>query len=149
MIIPSVTASALFCEDIREELSGALTLVGVFPDNLALPSTPIMMAKFAVFVRLALNVQDAPEARNLIVKLQDPSGNAVIAHEITADVVKQTIVDATAQGSRIATFFTRLTSAPFPVPEFGRFEAVVESGENTFLAGAIRFVPATAESLPT
>jgi hypothetical protein len=43
---------SLFCDDIREERSGADTIVGVYPDNLSLPHIPSVIPKFGIYTRL-------------------------------------------------------------------------------------------------
>jgi hypothetical protein len=53
----SFSAVPIFCEDIREEVSGLYTIVGALPDQMALPqrleglSPPIIVPKLACLIR--------------------------------------------------------------------------------------------------
>lgn len=43
--------SALFCDDIREEISGKTTIVGVYGTDIIFPDFPVLQPKLSVFLR--------------------------------------------------------------------------------------------------
>ena len=66
-------AHALFCESVRQEISGQFTFVGVFPGRVALPvapGTPGLM-KLSAAVWLVTPVANLPRRAQLILRLPD------------------------------------------------------------------------------
>lgn len=50
-------AVSLFCDDIREEASGAVSLVGVTSDNLIVPSFPGFLPRLCVYTRVIIPLE--------------------------------------------------------------------------------------------
>jgi hypothetical protein len=44
-----VRAMGVFCDDIREEVQGMHSLVGIYPDNVNVPVVPRMMPKLGLY----------------------------------------------------------------------------------------------------
>jgi hypothetical protein len=137
---------ALFCDDIREEKSGALTLVGVMGDNVKLPPLPAsgsnvraMIPRLAVYIRLNFDVE-AFLATPITFKIILPDGTEVSA----GGVSEQTIAEARTTGQRgnqLAGIVSRLVFGGFVLTQFGRITVEVDMGGNKYLAGILNFVP--------
>lgn len=60
---PSVMC--LFCEDVREEATGQMTLVGVFPTRIDVESFPITLPRLVVHALVRTSIQDPPGSISL------------------------------------------------------------------------------------
>jgi hypothetical protein len=89
-------AIGLFCEDIREEKSGQLNLIGIMPDNLNIPATPAptdgkilqaMIPKLALYVRVHLEPEDDPG--EVQISLIFPNGDVSNIASFPAELVEE------------------------------------------------------------
>jgi hypothetical protein len=48
----NIDAACIVCEDIREEISGQATIIGVLPDNLAMPGFLSLAPKFGIVEKI-------------------------------------------------------------------------------------------------
>ncbi|WP_192215323.1 DUF6941 family protein [Methylobacterium bullatum] len=46
---------ALFCEDIRNEVGGSISLIGVYQSDLVVPALPMILPKFAIAITVVTN----------------------------------------------------------------------------------------------
>ena len=53
-VVPDFSGRSIFCEDIRKEASGQVTLVGCLPDAIHVDKFPATINKLCVFVELQL-----------------------------------------------------------------------------------------------
>lgn len=53
--------TAIYCDDIRNELGAKLSFIGVYSADMLLPSFPITLPKFCVFVSVRLPVSEYPK----------------------------------------------------------------------------------------
>jgi hypothetical protein len=143
---------ALFCDDIREEKSGALTLVGVLGDNVRLPPLPDapdklvgMIPRLCVYTRISFDV--SAELGPITIKLTMPDGTEVDGGGID----EQTITNAKntrEQGNPIAGVISRIQFGGIVMKKMGRLTVNVTIGAVTYIAGVLNFVPEMAESNP-
>ncbi len=56
---PSI--SAIYCDDIRNELGGKLSFIGVYSAEMQLPTFPVTLPKFCVFVSIKLAIDQYPK----------------------------------------------------------------------------------------
>ena len=56
------TLQAIFCDDIRQEVSGKHTLVGVYSGGLFVQNFPAMIASLSIFVRFMTAAKSTPES---------------------------------------------------------------------------------------
>jgi hypothetical protein len=59
---------AIFCDDVRQEVSGKMLYVGVYGSELYAPSFPLVMPKLAVLAHFANAPRDATGAHPLTVQ---------------------------------------------------------------------------------
>lgn len=57
---------ALFCEDIRIERGGQVSLVGVWPGRILVDETPIAIPRIGIFIRLRIPAKLSPRERAFI-----------------------------------------------------------------------------------
>lgn len=70
----------LFAEDIREEKSGQVTLVGIFDDQLEVPSFPVHIPKLALLTTLSTLLDDPFDLASFRVFFKD--GDTLVAQDI-------------------------------------------------------------------
>lgn len=142
-----VIATTLFCEDIREEVSGTYSIIGVMPDNVEIPSHPEhggLVPRLACYFRISFD-PSAPPAQASTELRWETTGATVLSVPVDRDVIHRLAADISEQGFPLATAFNTLISANFPVPDFGRLLAIVKWGDEEILTGAINFKPVVAE----
>lgn len=62
----------IYCDDIREEVGNKHSYMGVYTDELTVPTVPVMLAKFCISVKVITNMEDPFEALEVrIVKVKD------------------------------------------------------------------------------
>jgi len=123
----------LFAEDVRQEVNGQKTIVGVYQGGLKVPSLPTILPKFAIHadlfipidmlcsdVALKLYMNDA-----LLQSFDVPSGTLVGARE---SVVAK-VADATGYGVQLV-----LMMQPFEVRQTGRvrLRAVIDGQKEVY-----------------
>jgi hypothetical protein len=132
-----ITAITLFCDDAREEASGAMTLVGIAPDNINVPQLPGALAKLAIYTRIAVPTHMEPVA--LEVFLRSPQGDEVPMGSFAANFVESTCAEARAAGNPVAGFVTTATAIPFAIPAPGRWTAFLRAAEVEIITGTVNF----------
>ena len=152
----TISAIALFCEDIREEKSGMHTLIGIMPDNVSvsrpsgksLDDAPI--AKLCVYLRIHFAPTDEVIAGTA--RILTPDGNAIDLGDITQDIIEQAKAAATRLGNPTAGLLTRAKLPHFSLNTLGTFTVEVTLGSGRYVAGYVNFQhpqKEAATSLPT
>src|SRR5204863_1010 len=91
-----LSAIGIFCEDIREEKSGQVTLVGILPDNVVMPRIPPEIAeknpsarpiipRIALYVRVHVGADEAMQPLRL--KLILPNDSEMEIGTIDTDLI--------------------------------------------------------------
>jgi hypothetical protein len=128
----------MFCEDIREEVSGTHTLIGILPDNINIGGVPGALPKLGVYIRIQLDKDSNPKTLKSRVKL--PGGTIFEFADL-----QPLIATAKAQAEEKGTPFTGLvakgTFTPLPIPELGRIEAIVEIDGTEHICGVLNLLP--------
>jgi hypothetical protein len=145
------SAIALFCEDIREEKSGALTLIAIMPDNVSVPppqqpsgegeKRTRLIPRLGVYVRINFDV--SADLGPITVKVTMPDGEVV--HEET--ISDETVISAKEtreKGNSIGGMIQRLQFGGLPLNQLGRITVEVSTGAQTYLAGSLNFLPESA-----
>src|SRR5450759_2714461 len=86
----------LFCEDIREEVSGTHTIIGVMPDNITLAgqSPPpeagasLLFPKLAIYLRLNIETANKPEG-SITARASIPGMPEMPLGELGRDAIEQ------------------------------------------------------------
>lgn len=135
---PRNSAIGLFCEDIRDERLGTTSLVGVLPDNVALPAFPFLFPKIAVYVRFRLDATLPPPA--LACKLVTVDGTEFILGEYDSEAIAPHFNAAIAAESPIVGFLMNGFFLQLSVPKAGRFVLVAAIDGESFIAGTLNVV---------
>lgn len=143
-----LSATTVFCEDVREEKNGSNTLIGIFADNVILEGTgepkPVpagrkaihVMPKIGIYTRIVAPI-DEPLDR-IDVLLVSPDGDKRGMGDFSKEFLENTRKDARGKGSPVITLIARAVASPFPVPPSGgRFLVVVQTQESQIVSGTM------------
>lgn len=142
------TATALFCEDVREERGGQHSLVGILPDNVTVESVPGLAPKLGVYLRT--NFDPKADIVPVSYRLVLPDGSTPVTDEVKREVLEKARADAIRDSNPFAGLVSRVVISPFPLEQPGRIRMLVRVGEEEFLAGSInvRVASASTEKRP-
>jgi len=131
---------ALFCKDIYEEEDGGYTLVRVLRNAVNLPGkAPGALPKLIIYIRINfIPTFDLGEAKARMVM---PSGETIPLWTFDAGWVRNAQESAQASGSPLAGVLSRIIIGGFQPPSSGTVSVEVEIKGETYLAGALTFVP--------
>jgi hypothetical protein len=131
----------LFCEDVRAEKSDTATIVGVFPDNIAVPSLPGAFGKLSLYVRGAFPLDKRPASFS--VRLEFPWEPKVLnIGEVAADTIGTSFKQAKEQGNDAAGLIVWATLTGFPIRQAGRIKAIATIGKADWKIGSLNIVAA-------
>jgi hypothetical protein len=136
------TAITLFCEDIREEKAGPVTLIGVMSDNLQVGALPGALPKLGFYTRISMPVGEAPAPIKIVLKA--PDGTERDLGTFSIDVVAEAINQTKAQGTPQIGLMASALMSPFPIMATGRFLTIVRSGSTEKLSGQLNIVTTPA-----
>jgi hypothetical protein len=143
---PSVIA--FFCEDIRPEQSGTVSLIGIVPDNMNVPQVPGAMAKLAIYIRGSFPASKAPAEFAARLELPWAPHSLPLGQIAPADIAKAA-TGAQKQGNHAVGLIISGFAAPFMVPQVGRIFAVVKIGNQEWRVGSLNIQLAPPVQQPT
>jgi Family of unknown function (DUF6941) len=124
-----------FCEDIREEKQGTLSIIGVLPDNINVAQVPFGLAKLAFYLRISFDPSiDIGAISN---KLVFPDGHQISLGEVSADLIERSKREAIERGSPIAGIVIQAGFVSVQIAKEGRIRALTTIGSDSFVAGTV------------
>lgn len=134
-------AASLFCQDLREEVGGAVSLMGIMPDNVqgAAPEagTIAQLGKLVVYTRINLRLDEPIEP--IVTFLRIPDGQEVGQQTIGLEVVEQAFREAREQDNVLAGLVVKVEMVGIPFTP-GRLTMVLKYNGEEYIAGSIRFL---------
>ena len=147
--MPPQHLQTLFCDDIRHETSGKLTLVGVYSDALIVPELPVTLPRLCLVARLIAPLGQPPRSVTLKVFKDDQLVQEVAARkEDLADMVRTAVhYPAQSRAERVQIVQFLVEFAPFQLDRPGllRVHAETDLGQ---LEGASLQVSTTPSAGP-
>lgn len=137
MIDQPFSAVALFCQDIREEIGGTVTLVGVTPDNGAVAEIPSSIPKFCAYIRVNFPSNAPPDSLSTYLVL--PDGSEVGHSDHDTEPLRRASAEALAKGNPLVGSVGRIVGINFTIPSEGLVKAMVRFNGEDRMAGFIRF----------
>jgi hypothetical protein len=131
----------LFCEDVREEKSGQLSLIGLMSDNINVEAVNpgktghALFPKIGLFVRINMSVDEPVQAMSI--KLLLPNGQKVVLGEISENLIQHSKDQAARSELPLAGIRHHAVIHGFAVPQSGAVLAVVEMGEQQFTCAVL------------
>jgi hypothetical protein len=128
-------ANCIFCDDVRVEVGGKLSLMGVYnADILFAVAAPAAIPKFGIVVWLIHDIDDKPEKITIRI-LMPPERNEVVRIEGTLGD-QQLPYEPDEMSKGILRFVIPIMSITFS--EEGFLEVMIDTGRETLRAGRLR-----------
>lgn len=144
---------ALFCEDIREDKSGTLSLIGIFGDNAVVPPLPSelpnargLIPKLCVYIRIYFDVDSG--LGPIRIKLILPDGKEMEAGSVDDATIAQA-KSTKENGNPMASVIARFQLNYFVTRDLGRLQVVVSIGAQSYLAGYLNIMAGAASDPQT
>jgi len=132
-------AHAVFCDDIRMELGGKYSLMGIYSRVLVLPvRPPVVLPKLGVVVWLVCDIDDPPASATVVVIAQP--GNVQLFRETITIVAG----DRPQEGSMKMSYSIRFSISPVKIASLGVIYAVVETELGALRASRLEVTADTA-----
>jgi len=132
----------IFCEDIREEISGTHTIVGVMPDNISVagPSnkeagSSLLFPKMGIYLRLNIDISHKPVGA-ITARASIPGLADMTLGELGPEAIERAFVDAAAKNLPFVGIIFKAFLSPLQLPKAGVATAFVKV-EEMEIPGAI------------
>lgn len=132
----------MFCEDIREEKSGQISLIGILPDNINIASPPLdrpmsraAIPKLALFVRIHIGIDY--DVGPMSLQLTLPDERKIDLGAIERSFVEKSKKEARAKRLPIAGIISRVVLMNFQLPESGIVTAILEAGQEKHICAVL------------
>jgi hypothetical protein len=138
---------ALFCDDVREEKSGKETIVGIYPDNVNVPSFPYTFPRVLIYTRINTDVRDKIKKVEIRISLPEEETETIMS---TADkkFVSETQKTAKKKGTPIVSIVGRVVASQMRVLAPGQVRLLVTVNDDEYVGGFIN-VQQTPNQHPT
>ncbi|HWK97361.1 MAG TPA: hypothetical protein VNR39_18235 [Pseudolabrys sp.] len=141
----AVSASALFCEDIRREATGRETLIGVLPDTYNVKSLPMRMRRLAIYARIRIDVEHVDLKKTISISVLGSTGLEISGGEegpVPAEVVAHGVERAKEMGLPYATIIGKIRlDEPVSIPSGGTFKVYLHYADEQELCGLLNIRP--------
>ena len=136
--MPDISAIGIFCEDIREEKNGQITLVGILPDGLNVSGGEgtLMLAKLCLYVRVHVAPPDS-DAGSVSARIIMPDGSELVKNEVKPERIRNARDKVLKSGAPILGLILRFAVSPLPIATPGRILAEVTVGQNKSICGSL------------
>lgn len=138
-----ISVMALFCEDIRDEKSGQVSLVGIMSDNANVPHPPKgtptigMIPKLAIYLRASFDVNAEIDEIKFVMEL--PDGEKVAVGSANAATIAEA-KGTKAKGNPMGTIISTVKIQPLPLAKLGRITVRAYIGKQEYLAGFLNVI---------
>jgi hypothetical protein len=153
------TIIAIFCEDIRVEVGGIVSLIGILPDHIQVETAGELqkradgetnearaLPKLGIYVRIAFDPDTDLEPPQVLLSID--GDEPVRLGEIPAETVQKARKEAKSRGNLLAGVIFRAKTTGFRIPKLGVARVDVKIGKTTHLAGALNFTPPLTSTEP-
>lgn len=124
-------ATCLFCDDIRYEIGGKHSLIGIYASDMIFPvGPPITLLKWGIEVIVITDIDDIPE--HIFVRVFDPFDREIVAIEDTPKASPEHLVDTTRFHWRIGAGMP-----PINLEAPGYIYVMIETEKGSFRAGRL------------
>jgi hypothetical protein len=134
----------LFCEDIREEVSGSHTIIGVMPDNITLAVPPsneaagssLLFPKMGVYLRVHLEPSHRP-AGAISARVSIPGIPDLSLGELGPDAIEKAFADSVVKKFPLVGIIFKAVLSPLQITEPGLATAFVKIEEKEIIAAML------------
>jgi hypothetical protein len=153
LILPSTpSGTTIFCDDVRHEITGKTSLIGVYQDTMSIVSNePILVPQLCILTKIRLTHDELPISFLLKIIFEDEKFEEQIIQEMELDFPA---IDATQplpldtifsdkEGVRYVQLQTEARLINFPITKGGRIKIRMFVGDKQIALGSLRclFMP--------
>jgi hypothetical protein len=143
-----LSAHAFFCEDIRREVGGRETVIGIMPDTVQVPRFPWTMRRLAVHFRIKLSVDFICE-KPILVDVESPEADIEPKERGPApkDLIERTIERAKERGLPYGTILGRVElTEPLEFTGPTTLFTVLKYGDEREICGVLNLIERPKEA---
>ena len=137
----------LFCDDVREEKSGMDTLIGVYSDNVNVPSFPFSFPKIAIYTRINIDVADSPGEISIVISV--PNQDDVLLSTLDTKIITDGQRQAKRNGAPMVGLISKAIAANFTVPAPGQVTLTVKIKGRKYVGGTLNVKQTPKSVSPT
>jgi hypothetical protein len=105
----------LSCDDVRQEVNGKITLVGVYGEDILLPSLPQRMPQYCIL----MFISNFTESNNISFRIESPKGEKIASLELAPPPDKKQ------ETSRALIYLS-----PWEWKEAGKYKLIAKIGDS-------------------
>jgi len=129
----------IFCEDVRDEVAGTHTIVGVLPNNVNIGGLPGMIPKLGIYIRIQLGQEANPKSLKASIKV--PGGSIFEIANFADSFIAKAKEESKANGTTFAGLIAKGIFSPLPITIAGTIEAIVEVDGTEYICGVLNLIP--------
>lgn len=137
-MIDRIHGIGFFCDDIREEVGGTTTVVGILKDNFAVPSVPGFIPKLGVYARIHIPVACEPTEARLFITIPGQDRTQIGYADIS--LMEETIAQAKADGSANGGIVMSAVASPLQILAPGHITLECECAGEAVILGSLNIV---------
>lgn len=142
----------LFCDDIRHEVGGKLSFIGVYSGGLLVPAFPITLAKLCLSVKIVTPADDPLRVLNLRVLRDEETLQEIALDEeqlaAASDSAEEMTEEQRNERVQIAQFMLIFSPIQFDGPCTLRVRVQTEDGELRGMALKVEQAPPPDDTVP-
>ena len=131
-----ISAVALFCQDIREEKAGTVSIIGVFTDNITVQKVPFAFPQMAIYTRINFPVSEEPP-RIIAMRIVFADGREIDLATFDAELIQKARSESVAKGSAKAGLVATAAMAPVPIAQAGRINVIAKIDGQDSVCGTL------------
>jgi hypothetical protein len=145
--VDKLSTFVIFCDDVRSELGNKKSYMGVYTDELFVPSVPTLLPKFCVVTTISCLPTEIPKRLAVEFSLAD---DVLTRQEVSEDILSAWRDEAEGGGSEgnepqaeyqeKSRLIVEFVVSPFTVPKEGLLEIQIETDTDRILAGSLEIV---------
>lgn len=145
---------SLFCEDIREEVLGQFSIIGVLPDNLKTegptPPTPTaipVLPKLGIYMRINF-ITDGDQPKSVSAKVLDTAGKIITQSDWASSVIDKAFSDSKANQLPVVGLLLKIVMGPLAITRSGKITAIATVDGVDHVVGALNLIVPNASPQP-
>jgi hypothetical protein len=131
-----LAAIALFCDDIREEKAGTVSVIGIYPDNINVPKVPLALPKCGIYTRISFPVEEEPP-KTIALSLAYADGTEVSLTMLDTELIQKARSESQAKGAPKAGLISTSLLAPFAIKKEGRINVIARIDDEDVVCGTL------------
>lgn len=139
-------AMSIFCEDIRGEKSGQDTIIGIYPDNVAVEVLPFIFPKIGVYIRIRVAVDFQVTPLSVFIHHEGSPRDPDRLTVIDESFIKKSIAQSRAQGTSVTYLISRAHFQLLKVDGPVRLVVTVGSDKHSVESGSLNIQSMSAIS---